>query len=463
MDSITLSLAALGRRAFFAASASISALLLSPSASAQQVQPLYTSVNDLPGDEVVVMTNVVEYLNGNGVDKIASGGDVIRADRSAYARTELPLSFLDDEHGTGMLILNEYSQDRSRIVWEGTNEWASSRIYRFRIVYTETASSMEGTVYNHWSLDRREFTGSTWVSSVAFTNGVSIARLVGELGILKMASLSPLGSVESYPISELASGVFGTNLVGRLAIEGEGQGGGGGGGGGAVDSVNGKTGSVVLTGADINVGYIGDPPITIAEELSSIGNAVGGHVNDFNNPHYVTADQVGAYTKQETEDRIEEADKAEITDGQNTIKADGTTIREGHDVFVFGDSGPFARKRMLYEDENDAWFSYDAGFYAIRLKYVVSQWQLDAKTGEGSPWSSLGTSPGSPTSTQLTFNAGTLTRESGRTMSALVTADQLQLLAGQTFDFSDNRVLFTALSNIVIRLGGSVVNFPDFN
>lgn len=35
-------------------------------------------------------------------------------------------------------------------------------------------------------------------------------------------------------------------------------------------------------------------------------------------------------------------------------------------------------------------------------------------------------------------------------------------LAGQTFDFADNRVLYTALSNIIIRLGGTVTNFPDF-
>lgn len=36
------------------------------------------------------------------------------------------------------------------------------------------------------------------------------------------------------------------------------------------------------------------------------------------------------------------------------------------------------------------------------------------------------------------------------------------MFSGQTFDFTDNRVLYTALSNILIRLGGSVVNFPDF-
>lgn len=40
--------------------------------------------------------------------------------------------------------------------------------------------------------------------------------------------------------------------------------------------------------------------------------------------------------------------------------------------------------------------------------------------------------------------------------------DELPSLAGQTFDFANNRVLYTALSNIIIRLGGTVTNFPDF-
>ena len=40
--------------------------------------------------------------------------------------------------------------------------------------------------------------------------------------------------------------------------------------------------------------------------------------------------------------------------------------------------------------------------------------------------------------------------------------DEMPSLAGQTFDFTDNRVLYTALSNIIIRLGGTVTNFPEF-
>ena len=50
----------------------------------------------------------------------------------------------------------------------------------------------------------------------------------------------------------------------------------------------------------------------VDELLSHSSEALADHIADHENPHQVTAYQVGAYTKEETEDRIEEALSGEI-------------------------------------------------------------------------------------------------------------------------------------------------------
>lgn len=65
-----------------------------------------------------------------------------------------------------------------------------------------------------------------------------------------------------------------------------------GGGGGAVDSVNGKTGEVELTASDISVP--GAEPDSVTDMLSRQSGMISGHTANTNNPHKVTADQVGA-------------------------------------------------------------------------------------------------------------------------------------------------------------------------
>lgn len=70
----------------------------------------------------------------------------------------------------------------------------------------------------------------------------------------------------------------------------------GGGGGGAVSSVNDKTGAVVLTGKDIKTSD--DPDAyTITDKIDSDFETLMEHIGSENNPHNVTAEQVGAATK----------------------------------------------------------------------------------------------------------------------------------------------------------------------
>lgn len=79
---------------------------------------------------------------------------------------------------------------------------------------------------------------------------------------------------------------------------------GGGSGGGAVDSVNGQTGVVVLTGADIMKDDSGIEE-TVADAIVGLGTDLGAHIQDTENPHHVTAKQLGAATADELIVRID--------------------------------------------------------------------------------------------------------------------------------------------------------------
>lgn len=94
----------------------------------------------------------------------------------------------------------------------------------------------------------------------------------------------------------------------------------GGGGGGAVDSVNGQTGAVVLTGADIQTS--GDDEESLADKVVTLGTELGSHTADVDNPHSVSARQVGAYTSEEVDDRLELKQDA-LTEGQIAVMDGG--------------------------------------------------------------------------------------------------------------------------------------------
>lgn len=54
--------------------------------------------------------------------------------------------------------------------------------------------------------------------------------------------------------------------------------------------------------------------IELEEKITSTGGDLSGHIEDFNNPHKVTAEQVGAYSKEESDELLK--DKADLVDGK---------------------------------------------------------------------------------------------------------------------------------------------------
>lgn len=77
-----------------------------------------------------------------------------------------------------------------------------------------------------------------------------------------------------------------------------------------VRKVNGMDGDVVLTGGDIPISAVpGSTDVSaeilaVANSVGAVSVALGDHVNLRNNPHGVTANDVGAYTKAETDARL---------------------------------------------------------------------------------------------------------------------------------------------------------------
>lgn len=67
-----------------------------------------------------------------------------------------------------------------------------------------------------------------------------------------------------------------------------------------VVSVNGKTGAVVLDAEDISSGRG-----TVADDLVTITTRISQHEENKNNPHNVTAEQVGAYSMKEVDELID--------------------------------------------------------------------------------------------------------------------------------------------------------------
>lgn len=77
-----------------------------------------------------------------------------------------------------------------------------------------------------------------------------------------------------------------------------------------VRKVNGMDGDVVLTGVDIPISAapgskdVSFVVLDIANSVGAFSAALGDHVNSRNNPHGVTANDVGAYTKAETDAKV---------------------------------------------------------------------------------------------------------------------------------------------------------------
>ena len=104
-------------------------------------------------------------------------------------------------------------------------------------------------------------------------------------------------------------------------------------GGGAVDSVNGKTGEVELTADDIQLGDgtverkwsdLDDRMDAVERSVGAAGAELVDHEADTSNPHEVTAEQVGAYTKNEVDAEL--AKKLNVKNYKiavNAIKANG--------------------------------------------------------------------------------------------------------------------------------------------
>lgn len=84
-----------------------------------------------------------------------------------------------------------------------------------------------------------------------------------------------------------------------------------------VSKVNGKTGDVQLNAGDIPYGEGSNVETAIAEaeediktnadNIDSLGQQLTEHIDDKNNPHEVTAEQVGAYTKEQVDDKINQS------------------------------------------------------------------------------------------------------------------------------------------------------------
>lgn len=81
---------------------------------------------------------------------------------------------------------------------------------------------------------------------------------------------------------------------------------------GGVEKVNGKDGEVNLSAADIPLGEGSSPSVKDAiddftQSMSSVEVGLAAHIEDKDNPHQVTAEQVGAYTKGQVDDKINQS------------------------------------------------------------------------------------------------------------------------------------------------------------
>lgn len=79
---------------------------------------------------------------------------------------------------------------------------------------------------------------------------------------------------------------------------------------GAVSVEHGGTGSSSIEGARENLDVYSRPEVD--ELIGQSSGALEDHIADHDNPHRVTAGQVGAYTKQETDDAIADALSGEV-------------------------------------------------------------------------------------------------------------------------------------------------------
>ena len=85
----------------------------------------------------------------------------------------------------------------------------------------------------------------------------------------------------------------------------------------SVVSVNGKKGIVIIE--------IGDIP-GLKDAIDKGGTGLEDHITDYNNPHRVTAEQVGSYTKEETNNLL--SNKADLVNGIIPENQIPTNIRE---------------------------------------------------------------------------------------------------------------------------------------
>lgn len=143
------------------------------------------------------------------------------------------------------------------------------------------------------------------------------------------------------------------------------------GGGGSVDSVNGQTGTVVLTGEDIKTS--GDDEETLADKVVTLGTELGSHTADVDNPHSVSARQVGAYTSEEVDDRLElkqdalTDDQKAVLDGGPYIGATGSQRIDsdgaGASLTIEGDSSNGGSIFIKGGGHNGAFLSVEDGVY----------------------------------------------------------------------------------------------------
>jgi hypothetical protein len=202
-------------------------------------------------------------------------------------------------------------------------------------------------------------------------------------------------------------------------------------------------GTVTLNTAEGQVFVAGTP--IVAENMNKIEDQLvisDNHVNDFANPHGVTASQIGAYTKTESDGRYEPINTAYTkseSDGRYEYKDTAYTKSESDNLYQPKIATPVGVQ--LYQREVKA---YSAGGW--RNIYFDSYKNLngaDHLMGYG-----VSVDVGSYYLITASLSIGNLSTTSGYVLMRVSTGDDIWRLDGKHFDQNGN-----------LSLTGSVIDF----